>query len=229
MPNLDLQGRVILVTGATGGIGLSLCQQLAAAGAELILLDQHKRKLERLYDAIVDAGHTRPALYPMNLEGAVADDYQTLATQIESEFGRLDGLFHLAALWGRHTPLATTDLAMLVRVMHVNVTVALAITQNCLPLLSKAERADILFMLDPPATMGAAYWGSYGISKAALAELAKKLSAETDSQANLRVHAYDSAGMVNTPSRLEVFPASDQAGWREPSEVASELAGLLSR
>ena len=92
-PNSNiLRDRIILVTGASDGIGKAVAINYAAHGATVILLAPNLKKLEQVYDAIESAGYPQPAIYPMNLESATAGDYEDLATNFEKEFGRLPPL-----------------------------------------------------------------------------------------------------------------------------------------
>src|SRR5699024_1369101 len=81
-PQDFLKSRVILVTGAAEGIGRALALQAAAHGATVVLLDRKVRELEQLYDTIEANGGPQPAIYPLNLEGAVPDDYTELAQSL---------------------------------------------------------------------------------------------------------------------------------------------------
>lgn len=65
-----LKDRVILVTGAGDGIGRAAAHRLGMHGATVILLGRTIRKLEQTYDELEQAGASKPAIYPMNLEGA---------------------------------------------------------------------------------------------------------------------------------------------------------------
>ena len=69
-----LAGRVILVTGAGDGLGKAAALALAEHGATVVLLGRKVRPLERVYDAIEQAGGPQPAIYPLNLEGAAPQD-----------------------------------------------------------------------------------------------------------------------------------------------------------
>ena len=60
-----LAGRVILVTGASGGLGTALAKACASAGAQVVLSGRNVRKLEAVYDAIVAAGSPRPSIAPL--------------------------------------------------------------------------------------------------------------------------------------------------------------------
>src|SRR5690349_17851298 len=85
-----LSGRVVLVTGASDGIGKAVAQAAAAHGATVLLHGRSVRKLEAVYDAIVGANHPRPSIVPLDFEKAGPEDYEKLAVAVEQEFGRLD-------------------------------------------------------------------------------------------------------------------------------------------
>ena len=106
-----LRERVVLVTGATGGVGAPLARACAAQGATVVLHARVVRKLEALYDEIVDAGHPEPVILPLDLAKATADDFGNVAARSPHRLGRLDALVHTAALLGY----ARSDRASVVR------------------------------------------------------------------------------------------------------------------
>ncbi len=95
-PGSRLDGRVVLDAVAAGGLGAAASRACAAAGATVVLLGRKVAKLNRVYDSAAQLG-PEPLLYPLDMEGASPDDYAELATRLESEVGRLDGLLHCAA------------------------------------------------------------------------------------------------------------------------------------
>src|ERR1700722_12929925 len=92
-----LQDRVVLVTGAAGGLGRATALGAAASGASVVLLGRKVPQLEKVYDAVASLQRAQPAIYPMDLAGATAADYADLADNIHNEFGRLHGIVHAAA------------------------------------------------------------------------------------------------------------------------------------
>lgn len=106
-----------------------------AAGATLVLLGRRLPWLNRVYDAVAQAGH-EPLLYPLDLEGASPDDYAELADRLHAELGRLDGVLHCAAEFRGLTPLEHLDPAAFARAIHVNLTAPWWLLQACLPLLA---------------------------------------------------------------------------------------------
>lgn len=200
-----LKGKTVLVTGATGGFGKPLALALAQHGATVILLARNLRMVEALYDEIDLAGYPKPAIYPMNLEGASEHDYGELASNIESQLGQLDGLIHCAAILGAPTIFAQSDAETWYRVHQVNLHAPYLLTRACLPLMSRSERASILFMIDDKT---GAYWDAYQVSKQGLAAMAELLAQEY-AGSNLRVNCFN-PGKTRTGLQLRAYPAADE-------------------
>lgn len=156
-----LKDRVILVTGAHGGLGAEAAKACARAGATVVLLGRKVPKLGRVYDAIKALG-PEPALYPMDLAGADPADFETLADTIGRELGRLDGVLHGAADFAGLTPLENTPPEQFARQVQVNLNARWFLTQACLPLLRKSDDAAVVFVLDDPARVLRPYWGPTG-------------------------------------------------------------------
>ena len=134
-----------MVTGAGSGIGRAVALALAAAGAEVILLGRTVRKLEAVHAEIAALGGPEASIVPLDLERALAADYEAVAAAVQKRYGRLDGLLHNAALLGALTPIEQYEVPMFMRVMHVNVTAAFVLTQHLLPLLRASKDASVLF------------------------------------------------------------------------------------
>lgn len=199
-----LAGRVVLVTGAYGGLGAAVARAATRAGATVVITGKRKRLLEKLHDAMSDEGLAEPVLHPLDMEAATPKEYASLADGVERDFGRLDGIVHCAASFAGLTPLAMHRPDDWLRAMHVNVNAPFALTQACLPLLSRAGDSAVVFVLDDPALVQRAHWGGYGVSKAALERLVAILHEETDESA-LRVHAMLPGPMRTAVRRLAYF------------------------
>ena len=199
-----LDGQVILVTGATGGFGKAVSMALARHGATVILLARNLRLVEALYDEIEQAGGPTPAIYPMNLEGATEHDYAELANNLESQLGRLDGMIHCAAILGAPTVFAQSDVATWYQVHQVNLHAPYLLTRACLPLLSRAPRASLLFMIDDKT---GAYWDAYQVSKQGLTAMAGLMAREYEGS-NLHVNCFN-PGKTRTSLQIRAYPAAD--------------------
>lgn len=220
-----LKERVVLVTGAHGGLGSAASLACARAGATVILLGRKVPKLKRLHDAIAREG-VAPLLYPIDLEGASPDDYADLASRIEAELGRLDGLLHCAAEFRGLTPLEHTDPAAFARAVHVNLTAPWWLTQACLPLLRRADDGSVVFVLDDPARVGQAFWGGYGVAQHGLAALVGTLHAEL-TNSTVRISGLR-PGPMRTALRAKAYVDDSDREACDPSAYSDACVALLS-
>lgn len=219
-------GRVIVVTGASDGIGRALALALAQQGATVGLLGRTQRKLERTYDEIVKSGGPKPALLPFNLETAGAAEYDALQEAIEREFGRLDGLAHVAGILGTRSPIDHFDVPTWCKVLHVNLTAAFILTQSLLPLLRRSDDASIVFTSSSVARRGQAYWGAYAVSKFGVEGLMQVLSHEMAETTRIRVNSVN-PGPVRTSMRRQAFPGEPPERNPEPAAVLAPFLYLL--
>ena len=220
-----LDQRVILISGAHGGLGSAAAAACARAGATVVLLGRKLPKLNRVYDAVAQAG-AEPLLYPLDLEGATPDDYAELADRLHAELGHLDGVLHCAVEFKGLTPLEHTDPAAFARVMHVNLTAPWWLSQACLPLLRQSADAALVFALDDLERVGQPYWGAYGIAQHGLAAMVGMLHAELASS-SIRVSALQ-PGPMRTGLRSRAYADDNDLRAREAADYADACATLLS-
>ncbi len=221
-----LRDRVILITGASDGIGKALAVECAKLGAQVILHGRNVKKLENVYDQITSIdGAPRPSIAVLDLASANAESYMTLAKSIEDEFGQLDGLVHNASILGDRFAIEQYDAVMWQRVMHVNVTAAFALTQVFLPLLQKSDDASIIFTSSGVGRKGKAFWGAYAVSKFATEGLCQVL-AEEHRHSALRVNCIN-PGATRTNMRLAAYPAEDRDTLLTPQQILPPYIYLL--
>ncbi|MGD8933955.1 MAG: YciK family oxidoreductase [Gammaproteobacteria bacterium] len=220
---LRLDDKVILITGAGDGIGKAVALACAECGATIILLGRTVHKLEQVYDEINNNGGPQPAIYPMNLEGATPTDYEDLNTNIDKEFGRLDGLHHNAGWLGASTPIEIYDTQLWYKVMQVNLNAPFLLTKACIPLLRKSNSARIVFTADDKSS---AYWGAYGVAKAGQLSFMQILADELESK-NIPVNAVV-PGPIRTRFRTMAYPAEDARQLPKPEQITNAFVYLLS-
>jgi len=222
----SLKDRIILITGAGNGIGAAVAQQCAAQGASVILLDRLVRNLEQVYDRIEAAGAPQPAIYPLDLEGATEKDYFDLAATLDKEFGRLDGLLHNAAMLGALVPMVHFESELWYRIMQINLNAPYLLTRACLPLLMQSPDASLVFTGDRVGRQGKAYWGAYGVSKAATDNLMQILADELETNTPVRVNSID-PGPVSTALRVLAYPGENPEKLSKPEDVVHPYLYLL--
>ena len=219
-------GRIVLVTGAGDGIGRALAISLAAQGATVALLGKTPRKLEQTYDAITAAGGPTPALLPFNLETATATEYDALHAAIDGEFGRLDGLAHLAGILGALSPIEHYDVPLWCKVLHVNLTAAFIMTRSLLPLLKRSADASVVFTSSGVGRRGKPYWGAYAVSKFGVEGLMQVLASELEGTTSIRANSVN-PGATRTYMRLQAYPGEDRSLLPEPEAVLPPFLYLL--
>ena len=219
-------GRIVLVTGASDGIGQALSLSLARQGATVALLGRSQRKLTRTYDRIVADGGPQPALLPFNLETAAAAEYDALFDALDCEFGRLDGLAHVAGILGDLSPIEQYDVPTWCKVLHVNLTAAFLLSRTLLPLLRRSEDASIVFTSSTVGRVGRAYWGAYAASKFGTEGLMQVLAHEVAGTTRIRANALN-PGPTRTAMRRQAFPAEDADRLPEPGAVLAPYLYLL--
>lgn len=221
-----LQDRVILVTGASGGLGSELARTCAVLGARVVLTGRHVKRLEAVYDQVRAAGGPRPSIVPLDFERADASHYAALVDAVAAEYGRLDGLAHVAGLLGERSPIEHYDVVTWMRVMHVNVNAAFILTQALLPLLRVSQDASVVFTTSGVSQRARAYWGAYAVSKFALEGLMQVLADETDTSTHIRVNSVN-PGRIRTSMRAKAYPGEDAASVPLPSQALPTYLYLL--
>jgi NAD(P)-dependent dehydrogenase (short-subunit alcohol dehydrogenase family) len=220
----SLKDRVVLVTGATSGIGRAVARSLTRAGATVVLHGRNPDALETTYQELKTLG-PEPAVAVLDLERAQGRDYQSLTSALEHRYGALDGLLHNAGILGDLSPIEYYDIALWQRVMHVNLTSAFILTRCLLPLLRESEDASVVFTTSTVGHAGRAYWGAYAASKFGVEGLAQVLADEL-AQTRIRVNVVN-PGATRTEMRRKAYPAEDPNTLPEPDSITAPYLYLL--
>jgi len=226
-PSRDLlKDRVILVTGASRGIGRVAALAFAAHGATVVLHGRDVASLERVYDEIETNGYSQPAVVPLDLDKATTRDFDALGYAIESQLGRLDGILHNASHLEKLSPLHQQSPEEWNRTLRINVVAPFALTQACQRLLQLSTDAAVIFTLESHGQDPTAFWGSYAVAKAGVEALMKIQAAEWQDRANLRANAL-LPGPVASPSRARTHPGEVAASQRQPEDLMPAYLYLI--
>lgn len=222
-----LKEKIILITGSGDGIGAVAAKTFAKYGATIILLSKTEKKIVAIYDEIVKAGLPEPAIITLNLEEATAEDYAGLAHTIENEFGHIDGLLHNAAMFEGLSPIAQFDNTLWNRTVQVNLHAPFLLSQAMIPLLNKSTSSSMIFTSSGVAHKGRAYWGAYGVTKAAGDNLMSILADELETSTPIRVNSID-PGRVRTRMRALAVPGEDPMTVPAPEDIMDAYVYLMS-
>jgi len=216
-----LADRIVLITGATRGIGRALALALAQGGAHVVATGRAQGALEELDDAVRAAGSTA-TLVPLDVRDFPG--IYRLAKALDERHGRLDILVGNAAIGGQRSPLDHVDPAGWDDILAVNVTANWHLIRAMDLLLRRSAAGRAVSMTSGAATNTRAYGGPYSVSKAALNALALTYAAETDSTP-VRVNLFN-PGPTRTRMRAQVMPGEDPMTLPTPEQVAETIVPL---
>jgi NAD(P)-dependent dehydrogenase (short-subunit alcohol dehydrogenase family) len=220
----DFSGRIIMITGATRGIGRAVATALVKLGATVILHGRRAKALNELYQELKKLG-PEPAVAQLNLERAQGDEYQHLTTEIETRYGRLDGLLHNASILGDRCAIEDYDIGLWQRVIHVNLTAPFILTRCLFPLLRAADDASLVFTTSGVGNVGKAYWGAYSVSKFGTEGLAQVLASENESN-SVRCNLINPGG-TRTEMRRSAYPGEEPNTLPAPEDIVGPYLWLL--
>ena len=221
-----LAGRIVLITGATDGIGRALALKAAKLGAKVILHGRDVSKLEAVHDEITAIENAeKPSIAVLDLATADSSAYVSLADSIYDEFGRLDGLVHNAGILGKRLSIEQYDAAEWQQVMHVNLTAPFALTQALFPALKQSDDPSIIFTSSGVARVGKAFWGAYSVSKFGTEGLSQ-IIAEENEHTSMRSNCIN-PGAVRTKMRRAAYPAENRDLLKTADQVLAPYLYLL--
>lgn len=217
-PKQDLlQGRIVLVTGASDGIGREAAQTYARYGATVILLGRNEEKLRQVARTIADENGTQPQWFTLDLLTCTSEECHQLAQRIAAHFSRLDGVLHNAGLLGDICPMSEQNPQVWQDVMQVNVNATFMLTQALLPLLLKSDAGSLVFTSSSVGRQGRANWGAYATSKFATEGMMQVLADEYQNR-HLRVNCINPGG-TRTGMRASAFPTEDPQKLKTPADI----------
>ncbi|KKB09161.1 SDR family NAD(P)-dependent oxidoreductase [Devosia chinhatensis] len=220
---MELAGKVVLVTGASRGIGYAAGLEAARRGAHVIAVARTVGGLEDLDDEIQKMGGSA-TLVPLDLRDGDAID--RLGAAIFERWGHLDGLIANAGQLGVLSPVAHIKPDDFDKVLSVNVTANYRLLRSLDLLLRQAEAGRAVFVSSSSARSARPFWGLYAASKAALDALVKSYSGEV-AQTNVRANVFY-PGAVRTAMRAKAMPGENPETLPTPADIVPRLVDLLS-
>lgn len=235
MPSIfRLDGQVALVTGATGGLGAAIAQALAECGALVVLSDRDHAACEAAAERMRLEGY-RTDSAACDLGSGEAIDL--LVDTVLTRHGGVDVLVCNAGIQGPAGPIGAITDADWTQVMGINLKSALKLCSGVIPGMAKRGGGSVILMSSIAGLRGNKAIGLYGLSKAALAQLARNLAVEWG-PSGVRVNAM-SPGLIHTPLAEPLLADAEFMARRlaqtplrrvgEPHEVAAVVAMLASR
>ena len=211
-----MQGKVVLVTGADGGLGTFVTQAFLDAGATVV---GTSTKIQQ--SSFNNARFTAMPARISSLESA-----QSLVSQVTTRFGKLDVLAHTVGGFAGGSSLTDTDDATFQKMMDVNLNSVFHMVRAALPQLRSTNRGRIIAIGSRAALEPGPGVGAYSASKAAMVSLIRTVAAE-NKDAGVRANVI-LPGTMDTPANREAMPKADFSKWVRPTSVASLMVWLAS-
>lgn len=229
---MDLSGKRILVTGATGGIGLETSVQLSKLGAAVVICGRNKEKLHRVYEMLEGEGHSE---YIVDLDDI--DSIEEIVKTMIHECGSFQGFVHCAGI-APMRPLKMTKKENMISVMNTNLFSFIEIVRCITKKGAFEDGGSIVAISSTASIQGKQSKAAYSASKAALDGAVRCLVCDLKKK-KIRVNSVMPC-WVNTrmykgyieryPDTFEVQEIKEKQymGVTEPIEVANIAAFLLS-
>jgi NAD(P)-dependent dehydrogenase (short-subunit alcohol dehydrogenase family) len=196
MLELDLSGKVAIVTGAGSGMGAVIATQMASSGAAVAIVGRNPDRLQDTHDRIAAAGgRCQQIVADLDQDAQV----RAIAPSVTQRFGTITTLVHCAGVF-EPAPM-DGDIAVLDRSFATNVRASFLLTAACLPHLRASPGASIVFLSSTAAHIGFPGVPAYTATKGALDALVRSLAVE---EARHDVRAVSVVpGTVRTPMNAE--------------------------
>ena len=207
---------VVVITGASSGIGKALAEELSRRGAKLGLAARRKDKLDAL-NAALGGSHLA-----MTCDVAEADQCEILIQKSAEHFGRIDTVVCNAG-YGTSKPVAETTPLEVQRMFATNVFGTIDCARAAVPIFSKQEvlngyRGQIMIVSSAAARRGLPYFGTYSATKAAQLSISEAMRVELEP----RKIAVTSVHPIGTAT--EFFGVAEQSGHQLPPDSAKHIS-----
>jgi len=209
-----MRGKIVLVTGANGGLGTYVTQAFLDAGATVI---GTSRKLQQ-------SDFEGPNFIAIPAEISSRDGAKKLLDQAMARFSRLDVLAHTVGGFAGGQSVAETDDATFQHMFDLNLNATFHLLRAALPAMRKTGKGRIIAIGSRAALEPGANVGAYSASKAAMVSLIRTVALEnTDTGITANVIL---PGTMDTPTNRKAMPDADFSKWVQPTSVASLMVWL---
>ena len=235
---MDFTDKVVIVTGAGGGIGSAIVRKFTNLGAKVALVDLNSELCESVVQKL---GLDRQHAMCLGLDISVEEQVKDAVLRIAEHYGRIDALINAAGIPGPSARVEEYSFSDLKKVFAVNVFGTYLMMQNVLPVMQKQAKGAIVNFGSVSGICGYPYEIAYGASKAAVIQMSKNAANENGGN-GVRINSvspgwvntgmmktilasYKDVGIENSSDNVTLGPTGRPA---EPKEIAEAVAFLCS-
>jgi NAD(P)-dependent dehydrogenase (short-subunit alcohol dehydrogenase family) len=209
-----MQGKIVLVTGANGGLGSHVTQAFLDAGANVV---GTSRKIQQ-------SEFANRNFVAMAAELSTPQGANALVEQVVARFGRIDVLAHTVGGFAGWQSMAQTDDVTFQTMFDLNVNSTFYLLRAALPVMRDTGNARIIAIGSRAALVPGLAVGAYSASKAAMVSLIQTVALE-NKDAGLTANVI-LPGTIDTPTNRKAMPNADTSQWVRPSTIASLMLWL---
>ena len=218
-----LDGRVVLITGATGALGSAVAGEFARTEARLALTGRSESKLERLS---AELGLPAERVLAVAADVTQAEGVEGLVATVVARLDRVDALLNTVGGWGGGKPVGETAVEEWERMLTLNLRSAFLLSRAVLPGMLEAGWGRILHVSSRSAVAPQARRVGYTVSKMGVIALTEVIAAEVKGSgvtANVILPS-----IIDTPANRKAMPKADPRKWVTPAHIASTMRFLCS-
>lgn len=219
----DFSGRVVIVTGAAGGLGSAVTRAFEMAGAKLVLVDRAADRLPRLFPEMV---YSPDHFLAVSVDLTDPEAVDAMVEETVQRFGRVDVLANIAGGFRSGTPVHDTSFETWDYLLNLNARTVLIVSRTVIPHMLEQESGKIVNVAARAALKGSANMAAYSVSKSAVVRLTESMSAELKRN-GINVNCVV-PGTIDTPSNREEMPSADFSRWVKPEALADVILFLAS-
>lgn len=212
----DFHGRVILLTGASGGLGPAVTDVFLSAGATVVAVARS-----------LDSTEDKPRCIEVSADLTSTEGVEKAVAAVLEPTGKIDALVHVMGGFAGGEPVHETSDATWDRMMNINLRAAFLVTRAVLRPMLDAGYGRIVAIGSRAGVEPAKGLAAYGASKAGLHALVQTIALEGEGKGVTANVVMPST--IDTPANRKAMPKADFSKWVTPESIADQILRLCSR
>lgn len=219
---MKLDGKVVMISGGSKGLGAALARRFVKEGAKVSLCARGEEELEEIERELSGEGGE---VVTVTADVSSEEDVKAWVEATLDRFGRIDTLINNASLLGPRVGIEEYPADEWRKVVDVNLTGAFLCAREAIPSL-RESKGSMIHVSSGVGDHGRPYWGAYSASKNGVEALSEMLAGELKDD-GVRSNAVD-PGSMRTEMRAAAYPKEDPETLPEPAEVTDVFVYLSS-
>ena len=222
MGNFDFSGKVVLVTGSSGGLGTEVAHAFLKAGASVVLTYYSSESLQSLQKICGMAKNT----FLLRGDFTKEDDVKILVSEAVKRFGKIDVLANVIGGYAAGKPVTAIDEKEWDHMMNINLKTAFLLSKHVVAQMVKQSSGKVIHVSARSGLRGVGSDAAYVASKSGVIRLVESLSEEVKSK-GININCI-MPSIIDTEENRKAMPSADHAKWVKPADIAKVILFLAS-